>query len=37
MLSRVPGYDAYEAVLFHYGNLAVFTRNGQGKLADLND
>jgi hypothetical protein len=37
MLSRVPNYDAYEAVLFAYQNLGVVTRNGNAKLGDLND
>jgi hypothetical protein len=31
-LSRVAGYDAYEAILFHYGNLACLSRNGNGIL-----
>lgn len=31
-LSRVANVDAYEAVLFHYGNLACLTRNGNGIL-----
>lgn len=37
VLSRVPGYDAYEAVLFHYGNLGVTARNANAKLYDMND
>jgi hypothetical protein len=37
MLSRVVGYDTYDAVLYHYGNLAVFTRNGNGRLNDITD
>lgn len=36
-LSRTAGKDAYEATLFHYGNLACLTRNGNGLLADLVD
>jgi len=36
-LSRVSGYDAYEAVLFSYMNLGVTARNANGKLEDLND
>jgi len=31
-LSRVANKDAYEAVLFHYGNLACLSRNGNGIL-----
>jgi len=31
-LSRVANKDAYEAVLFHYGNLACLSRNGNGLL-----
>lgn len=34
-LSRASGVDAYEAVLFHYGNLACLSRNGNGLLEDL--
>lgn len=34
-LSRVANKDAYEAVLFHYGNLACLSRNGNGLLADI--
>lgn len=37
MLSRVPGYDQYEAVLYHYGNLGVMTRNANGVLRDIID
>jgi hypothetical protein len=31
-LSRVANKDAYEAVLFHYGNLAALSRNGNGAI-----
>jgi hypothetical protein len=34
-LSRVSGVDAYEATLFHYGNLAVYTRNCNAWYGDL--
>lgn len=34
-LSRVLNKDAYEATLFHYGNLACLTRNANGYLGDL--
>lgn len=34
-LTRVINKDAYEATLFHYGNLACLSRNGNGLLADL--
>jgi len=34
-LSRVANTDAYEATLFHYGNLACLSRNGNGLLADI--
>lgn len=34
-LSRVANMDAYEGYLFHYGNLACLSRNGNGLLADL--
>jgi len=34
-LSRVANVDAYEATLFHYGNLAFLSRNGNGLLYDL--
>jgi hypothetical protein len=34
-LSRVANTDAYEGYLFHYGNLACLSRNGNGLLADL--
>jgi hypothetical protein len=36
-LARVAGYDAYEAVLFHYGNLGCIARNANAVLGDLND
>lgn len=34
-LSRVANKDSYEAVMFHYGNLAALSRNGNGVLGDL--
>jgi hypothetical protein len=34
-LSRVANVDAYEGYLFHYGNLACLSRNGNGLLSDL--
>ncbi len=37
MLFRISGQDAYEAVLFHYGNLAVFARNANGLLDDITE
>ena len=36
-LSRVANADAYEATLFHYGNLACLSRNGNGLLEDLSE
>ncbi len=35
VLSRVSDYDAYEAVLFRYAELACRRRNSQGVLTDL--
>jgi hypothetical protein len=37
VLSRVANKDAYEAVLYHYGDLACVTRNANGLLADIID
>lgn len=37
VLSRVAGVDAYEATLFHYGDLACLTRNCNGLLDDITD
>jgi hypothetical protein len=37
VLARVSGYDSYEAVMFHYGNLGTTARNANAKLGDLND
>jgi hypothetical protein len=37
VLSRVANKDAYEAYMFHYGNLACLARNAQAKLGDLTD
>lgn len=34
-LNRVANVDAYEAVLFHYGNLACLSRNGNGVLVGI--
>lgn len=34
-LSRVANKDAYEATLFHYGNLACLSRNGNGILKGI--
>lgn len=36
ILSRVSGYDAYEAVLFRYAEFGVKRRSSQGVLCDLN-
>src|SRR5215203_420664 len=36
-LSRVANKDAYEGYLFHYGNLACLSRNGNGLLSDLSE
>lgn len=35
ILSRVSGYDAYEAVLFRYAELGCSRRNSQGVITDL--
>jgi hypothetical protein len=37
VLSRVANKDAYEAVLYHYGDLACVTRNANGLLDDIID
>lgn len=34
-LSRVDGYDAYTATLYHYGNLMVYDRNANGLYSDI--
>jgi hypothetical protein len=34
-LARVDGYDAYQAVAFHYGNLGVYDRNANGLYTDI--
>lgn len=34
---RREGKDAYFATLFHYGDLACVTRNGNGRLSDLTE
>jgi hypothetical protein len=36
ILSRVSGYDAYNAVLFRYAELGCKRRNSHGVLCDLN-
>jgi len=35
ILSRITGYDAYEAVLFRYAELGVNNRQSQGVITDL--
>lgn len=35
ILSRISGYDAYEAVLFRYAELGCKRRNSQGVICDL--
>jgi hypothetical protein len=35
ILSRISGYDAYEAVLYRYAELGCTRRNSQGVLCDL--
>lgn len=35
ILSRITGYDAYEAVLFRYSELGTKRRNSQGVITDL--
>jgi hypothetical protein len=35
ILSRLSGYDAYEAVLYRYAELGCLRRNSQGVLCDL--
>jgi hypothetical protein len=37
VLRKVANRDAYEATLFHYGDLGTVIRNGNGLLADLNE
>jgi hypothetical protein len=37
MLSRVNGQDAYEAILFHYGDLGCLVRNANGAILGIND
>lgn len=37
VLSRVPDYDLYDAILFHYGNLGTTARNANGRLGDINE
>lgn len=37
VLARVAGYDAYEATIFHYGNLGCIARNANAALEDLED
>jgi hypothetical protein len=35
VLNRVANGDAYEATLFHYGNLGTIARNANGLLDDI--
>ena len=35
ILSRITGYDAYEAVLFRYAEMGAKRRNSQGVITDL--
>lgn len=37
VLSRVPNTDAYEATMFHYGNLGTIARNANGLLDDISE
>lgn len=37
VLARVANEDAYEAVLFHYGNLGTHVRNANAVLEDITD
>lgn len=37
VLSRVANTDAYEATMFHYGNLGVVARNANGVLKDISE
>lgn len=37
VLRKVANRDAYEATLFHYGDLGCVMRNGNGLLTDLNE
>jgi len=37
VLSRVQNGDAYEATMFHYGNLGVVARNANGLLDDIEE
>jgi hypothetical protein len=37
VLNRVANTDAYEAVLFHYGDLACVTRNANAILLDISE
>lgn len=37
VLNRVANEDAYEAVLFHYGDLGVTARNANGLLDDITE
>jgi hypothetical protein len=37
VFSRVNGKDAYEATLFHYGDLGCICRNGNGALVGINE
>jgi len=35
ILSRISGYDAYEAILYKYSQLGVYARNQNGRLTDI--
>lgn len=37
MWERVPGYDAYQATLYQYSNLATYRRNAHGKFTGLTE
>lgn len=37
VLARVSGKDAYNAILFHYGDLACLVRNQLGAIVGIND
>lgn len=37
MWDKVPGYDAYQAYLYQYSNLATFRRNAHGKFTGLTE
>lgn len=37
MWDKVPGYDAYQAYLYQYSNLATYRRNAHGKFTGLTE